>query len=1008
MKNKSFKSALSPIEIGKLNGQLSNIKAQLSSERERLTSQWHISSEDLGGFSVDVEAAKLEMQNSLQNLSRIGDIKSEDPSVAIDQLVNAQDKYLQALKYNSLKAIDDTLKGCELTEANIHNMDAGELGGAILSIKANLKSLENLNAISRYESEQDNVSRLVASYKLLDHEAPDIDMVAKKTFAIELVECATKATEFFNSNDHGEASIKEHSTNIVLEQKTLAKSLASISAKTIKSLETKLEAAQNKEKLAKIEYENIKPKKSILRLPLLANKKQAIEKARQTYEGANKQASEINAQYEKQKDFVTNYIKNQAVIITAAESGKSNLNTLVTDEMTKVVESSRVNESIQKHQVAEVGRTNQKEKFISHLREDLRDQLDIARLVAKGAVTQASTSVKDQAVDMVQIAAGEISIPIVQQIAEGIMAAYKHYDETVKASICAKITATMESITPEIILETANSLAESYGYSKAGSASPLDALTDEGIKTLSNVAVLRIITQISKGEISKELLANKPEQTLVSAAQKNIGSSSMKNHALKVKDVSQHSNWTAEGLLSRTAIITQDGQKFVPENKRQDMKYGFRLGTKEEALSLGLENQVKQQGKSGSNMGEVVSSDNKLVFERKELQQQQNESIITQSEEVIKEIVRQIANNRFPDDEKKSSQEAGILTDGVLTAIEGSISSAQDFRKLIPKIEKIIKGKTGLFGFGAEDKETSKLKKMLLNHAERLYSTKLATNMEQGQQSKTQVKSVDSLADNVLDLRGKILKLVKDQVKDDSGKPLTKDALLKTTDSLMSLAISYSIETESVDKRSNLSEQQKQKLQSKFDHDFESKLNKKLGNNSKKVAGINIGLSGADKKKSEQISHNIKEVANKWQNIKILDNDYAVKFSQKLTTSALHQGEDPEIAKKTGVMGALGAGVAVASEAVVETAALAEATIGAGLGELMSSGVLEALSSVSMESTGAIGLATGAAYCAYKTVKDKATSKADFKDTGDKKIYGKFTAQAVEGASGRQSGGFAR
>ena len=521
------------------------------------------------------------MKNSLANLNKVSSAAAEletnhnktpeESQELLQNLVRGQDIFCVSMKMAQIAQVQLVIDRCEAMK---DEQDQTKIPRYAASLKSNLDRLDAMPSVAKFESQNSDISRLVGIHALattLVKPALDADGQPFKTGAthdsIKAVDSMagqiSKAFReniqqfigfIFRSPQAAENSNISNTINqisqtargeIVKYSNRLENDQSGDQDKIAKdqiALKAKLEAAE------KILEEKKKPK-SIFKKFLTAitggkykggikedvrEDERRVLKLKEYISYNNNLASSTQQQYNAEI-LIENFdeFKN-ASVAPRQETNVKNLTTLARSYVENKQIDKVVIQAISEQNTAVEQKAAQESSFSELIAKSFQASFYKANLIKDGEVIGKATTA-DNAIFLAQSVVSQISIPGVQQGLNGFLAIAQYANQTKQAAANQNVadfakldkkgntqiqaSAEDESLRDQIVGKIAKNLYELYSV-KTDGVSPLDNLTEKGIKKFAGAIVEQVVEKISNFELppktkfprlDREKVVNSPE-----------------------------------------------------------------------------------------------------------------------------------------------------------------------------------------------------------------------------------------------------------------------------------------------------------------------------------------------------------------------------------------------------------------------------------------------------------------------------------------------------------------
>ena len=730
----------------------SQIEKSSKEMADQLQSDWKIKVIE-ADIEAKLETSKKEMVNSVEKASEIRDVKT--PIKNSDELLEEIIKKQQAFLDNLVKAQIQLLRNSQEIAAkfNGNSYETDDLGRDMKQLRANIQlSAQYDSLITFWKAEMDNNALLVGSYKIAKQDTTAWDQSLDRKFATNIVDHFSETLEKAE-NDLDSSYKTAHEIGVESAEKQ-REILGKLFGNTTKAESEAVINAKRDEELANFKLKEKSKKPSIFKraatlitgglykggkLPDVSKEQKDLETAQQKNQEAQKKLLEKIKSIESSETLKTNIIK------TPALEQEGTLRADINSNLEAINDNPTINQELQKRYILDAKQGINPVAFQKDFIEQLNDQLMLAKLVIKGIAT--GTKVKPEEYGLKAV--GEInknfSPPIFSQIVGVTLGVAKFVVDRKKKQEFTRINEAFEALDPSDIAEIGAYLAKSYGAVKDGT-SPLDPLTKEDIKKLSEVAAVRIIEKIAAGKLTVEML--KSDQKMQYMFEAVTSGKEVKNTSLKTTDPKKYKKWTVQGLLSSHGIIDKNGNRYS-HPKRSDDKYGFVSYPEGQKIPNGYVNTAQKDAQKTGSITPLLQKDVKFRDKIENLQKEENESKRNQASKIIEDLIKKLLLK----DKKLTSEELNNKAKEITKKIEEIAESDQDEKAITKLINEKIPGnsKPNIL----KSTEVKNLESAILKQALILHSTKEAVVEKTKVLSRKEgVKALIQSSDAIHDLIG--------------------------------------------------------------------------------------------------------------------------------------------------------------------------------------------------------------------------------------------------------------
>jgi len=212
-------------------------------------------------------------------------------------------------------------------------------------------------------------------------------------------------------------------------------------------------------------------------------------------------------------------------------------------------------------------------------------QLFLAYKVLETGMIEQTKTTLNKIADGISLLGEIIDIPVIKHIPKVVSTALNFYAdkrEEKKVSLVARLTNSLSDMEKEVE-ESSRLIAYRY-------QDQIKALTSKGSQILAECGVRRLIEYIRDDNIDQSDSLFVQLTYALSIHNSHQGLIPFTNKALETKN--NEKKWTDDGVFRKTGIKTEKGETFSSTGVKVS-KYGYRLGTREEAESLGFQKKIE-------------------------------------------------------------------------------------------------------------------------------------------------------------------------------------------------------------------------------------------------------------------------------------------------------------------------------------------------------------------------------------------------------------------------------
>ncbi|MBT5828080.1 MAG: hypothetical protein HOH73_04320 [Alphaproteobacteria bacterium] len=577
----------------------------------------------------------------------------------------------------------------------------------------------------------------------------------------------------------------------------------------------------------------------------------------------------------------------------------------------------------------------------------MKQNITLLKLVADGLVEETQLTAAGTSIEVVSEFVDQIPIPVLTNIATLLLDAAEEANSANLMNHAQKKYDIINHLTEEQIKAFATEFAESFSYTDKDQPSILTEITEPALDNIANIAVSRITGKLG-GEIkTKNLSRDIVYDTLAKAvSQENKLGSSYQPTNTKLGRLKDSKG---KGKLTAEGLLSRGGVIYQGEKYVEATKGAEKYGFR---LVRNLpENYVTQARYKLETQGQISYAEvSENRAEELALKQGKSESDMNIAAAKITAMLRDDVKQKLMNEEGKIE----------LESLEGK-SFAEIKKEFLPEVSSSI---LSVFTKKEESLTKEQFKESELDKALKTYFAAKAEYQD------LILSTAESLSSREVGERDSINSINEEDIRNAVNSPdVQKEANI-------------------VASKKTLKQQAKDKIGSIF-----AKQGKDVEQEYRDPGEVpNARDSAVEAARESSISSEFEEFSGEREVDVLTENPM------------LKDKADPKLAKKTGKAAAAGAAAGLGIETVVEVSGIE------AVASLAESGLLDVLSTTSLDTMGIAGLAAGGAVFAASKIRDSLRgSRVDEASDITKPVLGKFTEQiANEGRNssiGRGSGG---